>query len=298
MPPRGSALPYARIRPMRKLVDSLLKQLQDPARWVALTGAGVSAASGIPTYRDHSGLWLGSQPIQHQEFIEDPSKRRRYWSRSVFGWPRVGQASPNTTHEAIAKLETCGVFSGVITQNVDRLHQSAGSHNVIDLHGRLDEVRCLSCRSITSRTEIQEWLETHNTLPEAASLQLRPDGDAELPLQWEQGFQVPECYECGGIMKPEVVFFGGSVPAERVEACYRLIDAADGLVVIGTSLTVYSGFRFCRYAYQQGKPLIILNEGETRADPLSRHRCDNNPFGVLIECANTLASHHAEDCHV
>jgi len=282
---------------MSKSVDSLLQEIRAHPRWAVLTGAGVSAASGIPTYRDHAGLWLGSQPIQHQEFLEDALKRRRYWTRSVFGWPRVAQAKPNATHAAIANLELAGRVAGVITQNVDRLHQAAGSRNVIDLHGRLDKVRCLQCHSVTDRSDMQGRLLSLNALPEASTLEIRPDGDANLPPAFETDFRVPACLQCEGVLMPEVVFFGGSVPTERVEACFKLIDSADGLLVIGTSLTVYSGFRFCRHAHQLGKPLVILNKGSTRADELSQSRYTDNPFQLLIQCANALCGDQAETCH-
>ena len=164
---------------MSESVDSLLAILGAHRPWAALTGAGISSASGIPTYRDHKGTWLGSQPIQHDEFISDPSKRERYWSRSALGWPRVGGAQPNESHAALVKLEQAGLLTGIITQNVDRLHQRAGSQSVVDLHGRLDRVKCLDCAQVTSREAIQSWIETHNELPNTASLTLWPDGDAD-----------------------------------------------------------------------------------------------------------------------
>ena len=169
---------------MSESVDSLLTILESRRPWVALTGAGISSASGIPTYRDHKGTWLGSQPIQHDEFISDPSKRQRYWSRSALGWPRVSAAQPNESHAALVKLEQAGLLAGVITQNVDRLHQRAGSERVIDLHGRLDQVKCLDCGHVTSREAIQNQIESHNALPDTSSLTLRPDGDADLPAHY------------------------------------------------------------------------------------------------------------------
>ena len=278
-------------------VDSLLTILRSHQPWVALTGAGISRASGIPTYRDHKGTWLGGQPIQNDEFISDRSKRQRYWSRSALGWPRVGRAQPNESHTALVKLEQSGVLTGVITQNVDRLHQRAGSQRVVDLHGRLDRVRCLSCGHVTSREAIQNWIEAHNELPDTASLTLRPDGDADLPDHYVANFKVPQCKECGGEVMPEVVFFGGTVPGPVVDACYQMIDASEGMMVIGSSLSVYSGLRFCRYAVDQGRPLIILNQGKTRADDLCTQKFSSSPFTLMAECADAFHTHELEPCH-
>ena len=186
----------------------------------------------------------------------------------------------------------------LITQNVDRLHQQAGAQSVIDLHGRLDQVRCLSCGHTEARSHIQNWLEQHNTLPSLTSVTLRPDGDADLPAALIDDFQTPHCETCGGVLMPDVVFFGGTVPSERVQACYRMIDEAGGLVVIGSSLSVYSGFRFCRYAIQQDKPLIILNVGQTRADELCLHKFDDDPFSTLSQYVAQLDSQTPERHHV
>ena len=282
---------------MTESVDSLLAILGAHRPWVALTGAGISSASGIPTYRDHKGTWLGSQPIQHDEFISDPSKRERYWSRSALGWPRVGGAQPNESHAALVKLEQAGLLTGVITQNVDRLHQRAGSQSVVDLHGRLDRVKCLDCGQITSREAIQSWIKTHNELPNTGSLTLRPDGDADLPDHYVTDFKVPQCKKCGGVVMPEVVFFGGTVPGPVVDECYQMIDAAEGMLVVGSSLSVYSGLRFCRYAVDQGKPLIILNQGQTRADDLCTRKFSDTPFALMAECADAFLTKEQELCH-
>jgi len=282
---------------MSESVDSLLAILGSRRTWVALTGAGISSASGIPTYRDHKGTWLGSDPIQHDEFISDPLKRQRYWSRSALGWPRVSRAQPNESHTAMVRLEQAGLLTGVITQNVDRLHQRAGSQRVIDLHGRLDQVKCLDCGHVTAREAIQNWIETHNELPNTSALTLRPDGDADLPGHYVADFKVPQCEECGGAVMPEVVFFGGTVPGPVVDECYQMIDAAEGMLVIGSSLSVYSGLRFCRYAVDQGKPLIILNQGQTRADDLCTHKFSSAPFTLMAECADTFLIEKQEPCH-
>ena len=282
---------------MSESVDSLVAILGAHRPWVALTGAGISSASGIPTYRDHKGTWLGSQPIQHDEFISDSSKRQRYWSRSALGWPRVGGAQPNESHAALVKLEHAGLLTGVITQNVDRLHQRAGSQSVVDLHGRLDRVKCLDCGQVTSREAIQSWIEIHNELPNAASLTIRPDGDADLPDHYVTDFKVPQCKKCRGVVMPEVVFFGGTVPGPVVDECYQMIDAAEGMLVVGSSLSVYSGLRFCRYAVDQGKPLIILNQGQTRADDLCTRKFSDTPFALMAECADAFLTKEQELCH-
>ena len=282
---------------MSESVDSLLTILESRRPWIALTGAGISSASGIPTYRDHKGTWLGSQPIQHDEFISDASKRQRYWSRSALGWPRVSAAQPNESHAALVKLEQAGLLAGLITQNVDRLHQRAGSQRVIDLHGRLDRVKCLDCSYVTSREAIQNWINSHNTLPNTSSLTLRPDGDADLPAHYVSDFHVPHCRACGGVVMPEVVFFGGTVPRPVVDECYQMIDAAEGMLVVGSSLSVYSGLRFCRYAVNQEKPLIILNQGQTRADDLCTHKFSHSPFTLMAQCADHFLSQEQETLH-
>lgn len=279
---------------MSDSVDSLTAILEANTPWVALTGAGVSEASGIPTYRDHSGTWLGSQPIQHDEFVTDETKRQRYWSRSVLGWPRVAAAQPNATHRVLVDLEQAGVLAGVITQNVDRLHQLAGSQRVIDLHGRLDLARCLECAAVETRDTIQQWLEAHNAIPEHGALTVRPDGDADLPENFVSDFQSPHCQNCGSPLMPEVVFFGGTVPSSTVEACYQLIDESAGMIVLGSSLSVYSGLRFCRYAVNQAKPLVVLNQGQTRADDICQHKFDEAPFELLAQCTERLSHTHQE----
>lgn len=237
-------------------------------RIVVLTGAGISAAAGIPTYRDAHGQWRHSAPIQQQEFLREPTFRQRYWARSMRGWPPVRDAQPTLAHQALAQLELAGTVDTVITQNVDRLHQRAGSQRVIDLHGRLDRVLCLDCREIYSRNRVQEQLRDRNPVP-GNNDQLRPDGDVDLPASLEQEFIVPDCRHCGGTLMPDVVFFGGNVPRERVRQCMEAVEGCDGLLAIGSSLQVFSGFRFCRRAHQLGKPLAILNPGHTRADALA-----------------------------
>lgn len=236
-------------------------------RTVILTGAGISLASGIPTYRDSSGKWQRNDPIQHRDFVDKPASRRRYWARSYAGWPAVGKAQPNTAHRALARLEEAGYGSLLVTQNVDRLHQRAGSQRVIDLHGRLDSVVCLSCGEKSERALMQQRLiESNSTLPSPG--ELAPDGDADVPDEVIDDFVVPPCASCGGVLKPDVVFFGDSVPRDTVNEIFAAIDAAGALLVIGSSLMVYSGFRFCRHAHQASYPLACINPGATRADEL------------------------------
>lgn len=261
--------------------ERLVELVRAHPRLVVLTGAGLSAASGIPTYRNDRGEWQRSDPIQHQEFVSQAGKRRRYWARSMNGWPYVRQARPNSAHEALARLERLGHVHLLVTQNVDRLHQVAGSRRVVDLHGRLDRILCLECGAAVGRDPFQHELAAHN--PDYASFraEIRPDGDAEVDDDWVDGFQVPDCRACGGRLMPDVVFFGGSVPRERVERVATAVDEADALLVVGSSLMVYSGFRFCRQAAEAGKPLLIVNRGRTRADDLATVK-------VEADCAGTL----------
>jgi NAD-dependent SIR2 family protein deacetylase len=254
-------------------VESLQTFLADNPRVVVLTGAGISVAAGIPTYRDREGIWRHSEPVQHQEFLTDPGWRRRYWGRSLRGWPAVRDALPTMAHSALARLEHTGQVAAVITQNVDRLHQRAGSERVIDLHGRLDKVRCIDCDATHSRDLIQEQLSLHNAVEEETAI-ARPDGDADLLPELESKFRVPGCSDCGGTLKPDVVFFGGTVPRRRVEACIEAVAKADALLTIGSSLQVFSGFRFCRLANKLGKPLAIINPGKTRADEMAQLKID------------------------
>jgi NAD-dependent SIR2 family protein deacetylase len=235
-----------------------------------LTGAGISQASGIPTYRDSRGHWLHSEPIKHQEFVSEPARRKRYWARSMRGWPRVRDAMPNRAHQALARLEQAGHVQPVITQNVDRLHQRAGHQQVIDLHGRLDRVQCLDCGGFQCRNQLQNELTALNSVRlRTVNTPARPDGDADLSDDLVDTVQVPGCRECGGTLMPDVVFFGGTVPRQRVDACMAAVEEADALLVIGSSLQVFSGFRFCRRAAQANKPIAIMNPGVTRADDLA-----------------------------
>lgn len=237
-------------------------------RLVVLTGAGISAASGIPTYRDHGGRWQRNEPIQHGEFIQYAEKRRRYWARSAVGWPAVASAKPNSAHAALTKLEKAGYARLLVTQNVDRLHQQAGHQNVIDLHGRLDRAVCLHCGETETREQIQIRLLDKNPALAQNSIELAPDGDAHVEDRLTENLEEPVCLTCGGVLMPDVVFFGGTVPRERVEAVNQALEQAEALLIVGSSLMVYSGFRFCKTAFELGLPLAAVNQGQTRADGL------------------------------
>jgi NAD-dependent SIR2 family protein deacetylase len=267
--------------------DTLANFIREHPRLVVLTGAGISLDSGIPTYRDDTGKWLPRPPIQERGFLQDANTRRRYWARSWYGWPTIRDAKPNHSHVALAWLEEHGCIELLITQNVDGLHQKAGSHNVIDLHGRVDRVRCLGCEGLHCRNSVQDLLDCHNEWPEQQSANARPDGDMEIFEDLIASIVLPRCPDCGGDLRPDVIFFGGSVPADRVSRCQRALEEADALLVAGSSLMVFSGYRFCRRASQLGIPIAIINPGVTRADELAstRLRC---PAGPLLAGAITL----------
>lgn len=257
-------------------------------RLVVLTGAGISAASGIPTYRDATGTWLRSRPIQHREFVSDERQRKRYWARSISGWPAVRDARPNPAHLALSRLEGQDRIELLITQNVDRLHQRAGSRKVTDLHGRLDRVQCLGCASRYSRESIQRQLLRDNPHIRPGARTTLPDGDADVATALVDDVKVPGCRNCGGILKPDVVFFGGTVPGETVEHCMAALERADALLVAGSSLQVWSGFRFCKRAVALGKPLAIINPGQTRADSLATLRLHSGSEQLLHDAADAL----------
>lgn len=237
-------------------------------RLFVLTGAGVSTDSGIPDYRDADGGWKRAQPVTLQAFMRDSATRRRYWARSLIGWQRFGHAKPNATHRALAHLEQQDRIELLVTQNVDRLHQAAGSKNVLDLHGRIDLVRCLDCWRLQPRSELQDELITLNPDWTQLDARIAPDGDADLEGLDFSTFQVPPCSYCAGMLKPDVVFFGESVPKERVERAMHHLHQADAMLVVGSSLMVYSGFRFAQAAAAAGKPIAAVNLGRTRADHL------------------------------
>ncbi len=262
---------------------------------VALTGAGVSAASGIPTYRNDAGEWQRAEPILHQAFIAERSSRQRYWARSMAGWSFVARSTPNAAHHALAVLEKLGHVSLLVTQNVDRLHQRAGHQQVLDLHGRIDRVVCLDCDTRIDRASMQMELARLNPGFEARAAGIRPDGDAEIADGQAEDLQVPECHRCAGTLKPDVVFFGGTVPRHRVEQVNDNIRKADALLVAGSSLAVYSGFRFCRLAAELQKPIIIINRGRTRADGLATLKVEQDCAATLGQLASSLETRPARN---
>ena len=257
--------------------------------WVALTGAGMSTDSGIPDYRGPTSV--RATPMQYSEFVGSADAQRRYWARSYLGWRRIGVAQPNAGHRALADLEAAGL-SGVITQNVDGLHSAAGSRRVINLHGDIATVVCLECGDRSARSELQRRLAHAN--PEVDQPQrlehaeLRPDGDAAAQ-DWRQ-FRLAGCVECGGRLKPDVVFFGEAVPKARVDAAYALVEPAEVLVVLGSSLTVMSGLRFVRHQAKDQQPIVIINRGPTRGDDLATLKIDHGCSESLSGLRATLLS--------
>jgi len=247
---------------------SLQAFIQRHPRLFVLTGAGCSTESGIPDYRDADGSWKRAQPVMFRAFMTEPQTRQRYWARSLIGWRRFGRARPNDTHHALARLEKNGRVERLVTQNVDRLHQAAGSTDVIDLHGRLDIVVCMSCDARMAREDLQGELLRLNPDWEQLDARDAPDGDADLERRDFSSFYVPPCQICGGILKPDVVFFGESVPRDRVDAAMTHVERADVVLVVGSSLMVYSGYRFVEAAARRGKPIAAVNLGRTRADDL------------------------------
>lgn len=246
---------------------------------LVLSGAGISTASGIPDYRDQNGVRRGKTPVQGPEFRSMEAVRKRYWARSMVGWPTLAKAAPNAGHHAIADLEAAGKISTVLTQNVDSLHQQAGSSNVIELHGNIHRVVCLDCKARFSRLFIQSLLEQANPDLAGAVGMALPDGDAQFELDALAEFHLPHCVECGGMLQPDVVFFGDGVPRASTDAAEKALVQADALLVVGSSLIVFSGYRICRMAAEAGKPVAAINRGMTRADPL---------FALKLEASSEL----------
>ena len=258
-------------------------------RFVALTGAGCSTESGIPDYRGQ-GRAGPRNPIQHDAYLRRAEVRQRYWARATVGWMRFQGAQPNAAHRALAALERTGSLAGIITQNVDRLHHAAGSRRVVELHGALAEVRCLTCGAAWTRAHVHERLVAENAgwLERAATPS--PDGDADLPEDAVAAFRVVPCAFCGGVLKPDVVFFGGTVGEPTMTAAWSLFSAAEVLLVIGSSLAVYSGFRFARRAHELGLPVALVNDGPTRADELARVRLVGRAGELLPRLAAALGA--------
>lgn len=248
-------------------------------RLFVLTGAGISTASGIPDYRDNNGEWKHAKPIDFRDFISSHSMRQRYWARSSIGWARFSAAQPNVSHRAVAELERQGHLEITVTQNVDRLHQRAGSIQVVDLHGRNDQIVCMDCSQITARAELHTSLMADNPALNEITAEPAPDGDAHLEQFDFTSMSIPACDRCGGILKPAVVFFGENVPGEQVQRALDALNSSSALLVLGSSLMVYSGFRFVRRAHEAGLPIAAVNLGKTRADELFdlkiEARCDD-----------------------
>jgi NAD-dependent SIR2 family protein deacetylase len=268
-----------------------LAQLVRGKRIVALTGAGCSTESGIPDYRGPDTPPRTRPPIQHREFVDRAEHRLRYWARSMLGWPRLAAARPNDGHHALARLEAAGALAGLITQNVDGLHHAAGHRAVVELHGALARVRCLACDALTTRDELQARLRAANPAwPERArAVAIAPDGDADLPDELLADFAVVACAACGGVLMPDVVFFGGSVPRATLDAAWATFERAEVLLVVGSSLTVFSGYRFVRRAAERGVPVAILNRGPTRGDEHAAVRLDARAGEALPALASALA---------
>jgi NAD-dependent SIR2 family protein deacetylase len=270
--------------------DRLHEFVRSSRRLFVLTGAGCSTESGIPDYRDEAGAWKRRPPVQLRDFLADDRARRRYWARSLAGWPLIAQARPNAAHGALARLERGGYVADLVTQNVDGLHQRAGSRAVIDLHGRLDEVECVVCGEARTRADLQDELAALNPAFVARPADAAPDGDADLGETDCSSFRVPLCRACGGLLKPCVVFFGEAVPRARVEHALACVKTADALLVAGSSLMVWSGYRFARLARERGIPLAIVNLGRTRADELATLRVQARCGQALAGIADALCS--------
>lgn len=254
-------------------------------RWLVLTGAGCSTGSGIPDYRDMAGQWKRPQPVTLQAFMGSHATRQRYWARSLLGWPVMAQARPGPAHEALAQLQQRGWVEGLVTQNVDGLHAAAGSLGVIDLHGRIAAVRCMGCGAGMERAALQSLLLERNPAWGRLRAEAAPDGDADLEGRDFSGFDVPACMHCGGVLKPDVVFYGEGVPRERVQAVLAMLQSAGGLLVVGSSLMVYSGLRFVHEAVAQGKPVVAINQGRMRAEDLLTLKIEQDCGRLLQQLA-------------
>ena len=248
---------------------------------LVLTGAGISTASGIPDYRGRDGVRRGRAPVQGPEFRKSEAVRKRYWARSMAGYPTLASAAPNAAHRAIAELQADAMLGSLITQNVDGLHQRAGSADVLELHGNIHVVVCLGCHASFPRAFVQGMLEELNPGVKGAVAAAAPDGDAHVEPDALAEFHVPRCVHCGGVLKPDVVFFGDGVESARTAQALARMEAADALLVVGSSLMVFSGFRFCRIAAASGKPIAAINLGVTRADDLLTLKIDGSAERLL-----------------
>lgn len=274
---------------LQNSTSDLLEFIRSNQPLVVLTGAGCSTESGIPDYRDANGEWKYRRPVQFLDFVRDHGTRKHYWSRSMLGWPRIAAARPNATHTSLVQLEKAGLVSYLVTQNVDGLHRKAGSLAAMELHGGLEWVICLDCRNRMARQQLQEMLLYYNPEFDGSAGVPAPDGDAVLADPDLTDFQVPECPRCGGTLKPDVVFFGEPVPRDRIDRVFEQLDRARALLVIGSSLMVFSGYRFCIYMRKQGKSIAALNLGRTRADAQLSLKLELPCHVVLPEIARGLA---------
>jgi len=261
-----------------------------PGPTVVLTGAGISTDSGIPDYRGPDSP--PRSPMTYQQFVGDAAIRRHYWARNHVGWQHVNRTLPNDGHRALAELERNGTVRGIITQNVDTLHEAAGSQRVIDLHGRYDRVICMSCGTVISRDEMDRRLTALNPdfADEVADAEIAPDADAVIASTAH--FVVADCDVCGGVLKPDIVYFGENVPKPRVAEAFALVDEASSLLVAGSSLTVMSGLRFVRHAARQGAPVVIINRGDTRGDDLASVKIDAGCSEILTALAAITEEPH------
>nr|WP_318528324.1 NAD-dependent protein deacetylase [Nonomuraea gerenzanensis] len=266
-----------------------LAELVAPRRVAVLSGAGLSTESGIPDYRGPTGRARRAEPMTYQRFVGSAEARQRYWARSHVGWRQIGAARPNAGHRAVAELERHGLLAGIVTQNVDGLHQAAGAQRVIELHGGLDRVACLSCRERTPRAELERRLRAANPGWEASGL-INPDGDAVLTDEQVAGFRVVDCAGCGGVLKPDVVFFGENVPRPRVDECFAVVGGARVLLVLGSSLAIRSGLRFVTKAAELGIPIAIVNQGPTGGDAEATLTLDAPLGPTLTDLAAQLVS--------
>jgi len=270
-------------------LPALAAALRGARRVVAITGAGISTDSGIPDYRDETGAWKRRAPVQFRDFVDRERVRRRYWARSMTGWPAFESARPAPAHRALAALEHAGRLYGVVTQNVDDLHRRAGSRRVIDLHGRLARVRCLDCGRRSPRTLLQRELAHLNPVFSGRPAELAPDGDADLEETDFSGFRVPACPRCGGTLKPDVTFYGETIPARRTRRAEALVGTADAVLVVGSSLMVFSAYRLVRRAAQADVPVFAVNLGRTRADTLLSGKVAAPAGEALPALVETLA---------
>ncbi len=261
----------------------------------ALTGAGISTDSGIPDYRGPEGSLKKRSPVTYTEFVRSAENRRRYWARSCLGWTFMTARRPNDSHHALRDLQRHGAVRSIVTQNVDGLHQASGSTDVLELHGGLSRVVCLDCSTVSDRETLQRRMLRLNPGWLEATVEAAPDGDAELPPKVTAHFTVPPCEVCGGTLKPDVVFFGESVPKPRVQAAFDAVNESDILLVLGSSLTVYSGFRFADHAAKSGKTVAIVNKGPTRADGLATIKLDTHLGSLVPELARRLAPRYADE---